>query len=158
MKYIYPDLMVEYKKYSKASNSKCIREFQTTLPELLQKPNKTISEQNFLENYQKQMPVGTNPCTINRIAWLFERTFSTYKSNHSKMESFDATILKSGVSYSKNDYQKIAAMKSKYEDSVKYYQQMAHKQRLDKEEVNHNRQQMLSLFKAECKRALRYCR
>ena len=99
---------------------------------------------------KKLMPVGDNPCTINRIAWLFEDTFKTYLSNYIKTKEFDYSILKSGVEYSKNDYNKIAKIKSEYDESVKYYQQLANKQRLDKEEVSVNRNMMLLKFKAKC--------
>lgn len=150
MKYVYPDLMAKYSKYLKDTNSKCIREFKMTLIDLINKPNKTIPEKEFIEYYKKLMPVGDNPCTINRIAWLFEDTFKTYLSNYIKTKEFDCSILKSGVEYSKNDYNKIAKIKSEYDESVKYYQQLANKQRLDKEEVSVNRNMMLLKFKAKC--------
>ena len=150
MKYVYPDLMAKYNKYLKDTNSKCIREFKMSMIDLMNKPNKTIPEKDFIEYYKKLMPVGDNPCTINRIAWLFENTFKSYISEFSKTREFDYSILKSGVEYSKNDYQKIAKLKSEYDDSVKYYQQLANKQRLDKDEVTVNRNMMLLKFKSKC--------
>lgn len=150
MKYVYPDLMAKYNKYLKDTNSKCIREFKMSMADLIQKPNKTIPEKEFVEYYKKLMPVGDNPCTINRIAWLFEDTFKSYLSEYTKTSEFEYSILKSGVEYSKNDYQKIAKIKSEYDDSVKYYQQLANKQRLDKDEVSINRNMMLLKFKAKC--------
>ena len=150
MKYVYPDLMAKYNKYLKDTNSKCIREFKMSMIDLMNKPNKTIPEKDFIEYYKKLMPVGDNPCTINRIAWLFENTFKSYVSEFSKTREFDYSILKSGVEYSKNDYQKIAKLKSEYDDSVKYYQQLANKQRLDKDEVSVNRNMMLMKFKSKC--------
>ena len=150
MKYVYPDLMAKYNKYLKDTNSKCIREFKMSMIDLMNKPNKTIPEKDFIEYYNKLMPVGDNPCTINRIAWLFENTFKSYISEFSKTRELDYSILKSGVEYSKNDYQKIAKIKSEYDDSVKYYQQLANKQRLDKDEVTVNRNMMLLKFKSKC--------
>lgn len=150
MKYVYPDLMAKYNKYLKDTNSKCIREFKISMVDLIQKPNKTIPEKEFIEYYKKLMPVGDNPCTINRIAWLFEDIFKSYLSKYAKTSEFDYSILKSGVEYSKNDYQKIAKIKSEYDDSVKYYQQLANKQRLDKDEVSVNRNMMLLKFKSKC--------
>ena len=150
MKYVYPDLMAKYNKYLKDTNSKCIREFKMSMIDLMNKPNKTIPEKDFIEYYKKLMPVGDNPCTISRIAWLFEKTFKSYMSECSKTREFDYSILKSGVEYSKNDYQKIAKIKSEYDDSVKYYQQLANKQRLDKDEVTVNRNMMLLKFKSKC--------
>lgn len=150
MKYVYPDLMAKYNKYLKDTNSKCIREFKMSMIDLMNKPNKTIPEKDFIEYYKKLMPVGDNPCIINRIAWLFEETFKSYMSEFPKTREFDYSILKSGVEYSKNDYQKIAKLKDEYDDSVKYYQQLANKQRLDKDEVTVNRNMMLMKFKSKC--------
>lgn len=150
MKYVYPDLMAKYNKYLKDTNSKCIREFKMSMTDLMNKPNKTIPEKDFIEYYKKLMPVGNNPCTINRIAWLFEKTFKSYISEYFKTRVFDYSILKSGVEYSKNDYQKISRIKAEYDDSVKYYQQLANKQRLDKDEVTVNRNMMLLKFKSKC--------
>ncbi len=150
MKYVYPDLMAEYNKYLKDTNSKCIREFKMSVSDLMQKPNKTVPEKEFMEYYQKFMPVGDNPCTINRIAWLFEDTFRSYLSKNTKAGEFHASILKSGVAYRRRDYQKIEKIKAEYDDSVKYYQQSANKQRLDKDEVSINRRILLQKFKAKC--------
>ena len=150
MKYVYPDLMAKYNKYLKDTNSKCIREFKMSIVDLIQKPNKTIPEKEFLDYYRRLMPVGDNACTINRIAWLFEDIFKSYIGEYTKAREFDYSILKSGVEYSKNDYQKISKIKAEYDDSVKYYQQLANKQRLDKDEVSVNRNMMLLKFKAKC--------
>lgn len=150
MKYVYPDLMAKYNKYIKNTNSKCIREFKMSIVDLIHKPNKTIPEKEFLDYYKRLMPVGNNRCTINRIAWLFEDTFRSYLSKYIKTKEFDYSILKSGVEYSKNDYKKITKIKSEYDDTVKYYQQLANKQRLDKDEVSVNRNMMLLKFKSKC--------
>lgn len=150
MKYVYPDLMAKYNKYLKDANSKCIREFQIPIADLIQKPDQTPQEQEFLEFYQKFLPVGSNPCTVNQIAWLFEKTFQPYLKERIKEKAFDSSILKSGAAYSKSHYQKIAKIKSEYEDAVKYYQQWANKQRLDKDEVRSSRRIMLRNFKARC--------
>ncbi len=150
MKYVYPDLMAQYNKYLKDTNSKCIREFKMPIFDLIQKTDKTAHEKEFIEHYRKFMPVGNNPCTVNKVAWLFEDIFSSYLVEYSKTKKFDHSILKSGVGYSKNNYQKIVKIKSEYDASVKYYQQLANSQRLDKDEVSLNRNLMLLKFKAAC--------
>lgn len=150
MKYVYPDLMARFNKYMNDTNSKCIREFKMSMSDLTEKPNKTIREKEFIDYYKRFSPVGNNPCTINRISWLFEKTFKSYLIKHIKTTSFDYSILKSGVEYSNNDYQRIAKIKSEYDDSLKYYQQLANKQRLDKDEVSINRNMMLLKFKSKC--------
>ncbi len=150
MKYVYPDLRAKYRKYRKDINSKCIREFKMPLEHLLQKPDPSVSEKEFIDYYKKLMPVGDQPCIINRIAWLFETTFQSYHGTIANAKPFDYSILKSGAAYSKSDYQKIAKIKSEYEDAVKYYQQLANKQRLEKDEIRTNRAVLLSLFQEKC--------
>ena len=150
MKYVYPDLLAKWNKYIKDTNSKCIREFKMSIDELIQKPNKTLPEKEFLKYYETLKPVGDNPCTVNKIAWLFEDIFKGFISEKVKILEFDYSILKSGIEYSKNDYSKILKIKNEYDDSVKYYQQLANKQRLDKDEVAVNRNMMLLKFREKC--------
>ena len=150
MKYVYPDLMAKYKKYIKDTNSRCIREFKMSLEDLKGRKNKTVPEKTFLKNREMLMPVGENRCTINRIAWLFEDLFDSYISNYKTQKEFDYSVLKSGIEYNKNDYQKIKNIKSEYDETVKYYQKSANKQRLDREEVIANREMMLLKFRRKC--------
>lgn len=150
MKYVYPDLMTRWNKYVRDTNSKCIREFKMTILELLNKQNKTIREKEFLSYYEQLKPIGDNPCIINRISWLFEDKFSNFILDNSNNASFDYSILKSGVEYSKNDFLKIKKIKLEYDDDVMYYQQLANKQRLDKDEVSVNRTMMIMKYKAKC--------
>lgn len=150
MKYIYPDVMAEYKRYLSGTNSKCIREFKTSISDLIHRTNKTASEEDFINYYKELTPVGTNPCTVNRISWLFEETFGNFLSNSIKTKSFDSSILKSGIPYNKKDYKQIEKLKTEYHESVKYYKQLANKQRLDKEDVLINRNILLLNFKSRC--------
>lgn len=150
MRYVYPDLMAKYNKYIKDTNSKCIREFKMSMSDLMEKSNKTIREKEFIDYYNRLMPVGNNPCTINRISWLFEDVFQSYLAEYDKYYEFDYSILKSGVEYSINDYQRISQIKFEYDDSLRYYQQLANKKRLDKDEVSVNRGIMLQKFKSQC--------
>ena len=150
MKYVYPDLMTSYNKYIRDTNSKCIRKFQMTISELMEKPDKTTDENEFISYYKQGMPVGAHPCTINRIAWLFEDTFQSCPEKRLKKEEFDYSILKSGTAYDTCDYKKIKKVKEEYDECVKYYQKTANAQRLDKDEVKVNRNMMLQKFKTEC--------
>ncbi len=150
MKYIYPDLMTEYNRYMTDSSKKCIREFKTTLDDLLKKPDRTQKEQAFIEYHNKFMPVGNHPCIINRICRLFEENFEGYLKRKNAVSNFDYSILKSGIPYSKSDYKKIEKIKSEYDDAVQYYQRMARTERLDKDEVNVNRSVLVHKFKSAC--------
>lgn len=150
MKYIYPDLNTSYRNYQKDTNSKCIREFKMTLSDLLKKAEKTKEEQDFLAYYRKFLPLGTNPCTVNRVCLLFEDAFEDFLNCSAKTKTFDAGLLKSGVPYSKSDCRKIAELKKEYDAAITCYQKLSHQQRLDKEEAAASREIMLLHFKALC--------
>lgn len=152
MKYIYPDLFAKWNKYRKAANSKCIRQFKIPIEELLIKPDKTASEKEFLTYYENLKPAGDNPCTVNRIAWLIENTFHGFTTAKIKNSTFNYEILKSGVKYNRNDYLEIKKIKADYDECIKVYQQLANKQRLDKEEAIINKTMLLLQFKASCEK------
>lgn len=150
LKYVYPELMAAYKKYMNDSNKKSIRLFQMSLDELTKKPDTTKEEKEFLEYHQNLMPVGDRPCTINRICWLFEKTFEGILKKQKVSSEFNYSILKSNTAYSKNDYKKIEKVKAEYDDSLKTFQQLAKTERLDKDETNANRNMLILKFKAAC--------
>ncbi|GLB24865.1 hypothetical protein LXJ15735_11060 [Lacrimispora xylanolytica] len=150
MRYIYPELMADHKKYINDSNKKCIRMFQMPLEELKQNPAKTKEALEFLKYHQEGLPVGNEPCTVNRICWLFEQEFQDVLQKQRTSSAFDYSILKSGAPYSKRDYKKIEKIKGEYDLDVKHYQQQAKTQRLDKDEVSMNRTLLIQKFKAAC--------
>lgn len=150
LKYVYPDLMTQYNRYMTNTNKKCIREYKMTMEEFNKKPDKTVQEKEFMAYHKKLMPVGNNPCTINRICWLIEETFGSFLKKNPPAMDFDESILKSKVPYSNNDYKKIKKIKSDYDDAVKYYQQLSKTMRLDKDEVNGNRTMLIQKFRSAC--------
>ena len=150
LRYVYPELMTEYNQYLKATNSKCIREFRISAADLLRKSDKTPAEQEFVTSYEKRMPVGNHPCLMNRICWFMEDTFGDFLNKRQTDTTFDPAILKSGVTYSNGDYQKIQQIKLEYDDAVRQFQHLAGRQRLDKEEISVNRQMMLLHFQSAC--------
>lgn len=116
MIYVYPDLKKQYKDYVKNVNAKCFRISRCSIDELYAKQNRTKEENSLIEYYERFMPVGKNPCVINRICWLFENEFDGYLSQKIEQPTFDYTILKSDVEYSQYAYKKV---KSIYDDYVK---------------------------------------
>lgn len=150
MRYIYPELMKEYKKYTTDSNKKCIRRFQMPLKDLEQIPNYTPEQAEFLEYHQKFMPTGNNLCTINRICHLFEEEFGQFLTDRKNDAAFDYTILKCGINYQKSDYKKIETIKIEYDETLKLYQQTAKTQRLDKEDAAADRAMMMMKFRSAC--------
>nr|DAO66563.1 MAG TPA: RNA dependent RNA polymerase [Caudoviricetes sp.] len=151
MRYIYPDLNNRYMKYCRDTNSKCVREFQISVDELINKPNKTVKEKEFMSYYYKFMPVGTSNCIVNRIAWLFEKEFKNI-TKFKTDRTFNYTVLKSCVQYSGSDFKKIQEIKKQYDKMVALYQRMASKEHLEKIDISIDRLIMLNHIKAECEK------
>lgn len=116
MIYVYPELKKQYRDYVKNVNAKCYRLLSCSIEELYAKQNRTEEEDSLIEYYERFMPVGKNPCVINRICWLFESEFDGYLSQNKEQPEFDYTILKSDVEYSQYAFKKVKAI---YADYVK---------------------------------------
>ena len=101
MRYIYPNLMSQYRNYIKNTDKKCLREFRITMDELLSKDRGALTEREreFLFWYYEKMRIGRR----------FEEEFDHYLSKYKKSTvPFDYTILKSGAKYSHEQFLAVA--------------------------------------------------
>lgn len=125
MKYVYPQLKTKHNQYEKENKYKAGRMFFdygiSSISDLEAYPEKTQAMIDFLDNYYDHMPVGNNPCVINRICWLAEKEFSTFKSSSLGSAEFDYSILKCGYPYTKYMYDKIASLYNDYKDKLRMY-------------------------------------
>lgn len=113
MIYNYDKLKREYNDYAKANEEVCSVNFNMTLDELRDKPNKTPQEQEAWDTFTQQSPVNVSPSVINRIAWHIEKHFAD--KNLFTLEPFDTNKLKnSEVKYSKQQYNKVSALREDY--------------------------------------------
>ena len=93
MQYIYPAEKAKMKEYNKKTNEKSLLRFRMTLEELLAKDLKTPEEETFINCYLQNIPLGTAPCTINKICWRIEEIFG--QTDLREADGFDYSILKS---------------------------------------------------------------
>ena len=114
MIYVYPSLKSEYTKYVKQADSKCNVSFNMSVNELRTKQEKTDEEIQFLKFHDQLMPVGVNPCVVNRIAWLLEDEFGNGKKIGKTDPEFDYTILKSGTQYTSDSFREIRTVYEEY--------------------------------------------
>jgi hypothetical protein len=123
MRVIYPTLMWQYNTYLKNTNKNALREFQMTVPELQALPESALTERqkDFLRYYEVRMPVGDHNCVMNRICHRFEDTFDGYLGRHNAETAFDYTIMKSGVGYSKRQYDAICELCEEYNSRLSNY-------------------------------------
>lgn len=125
MKYVYPQLKTKHNQYEKENKYKARRIFYSlgisSVADLESYPDKTPEMVDFLENYYDHMPVGNNPCVINRICWLTENEFRSFKSSSIGDADFDYSILKCGHTYTKYMFDKIAGLYEEYKDKIYLY-------------------------------------
>ena len=114
MIYVYPHLKKEYDAYYKNADFKSLILFGRKIDELLNSDCVSKEEMEFLNYYKSLMPVGDNPCVINRISWIFEKEFNGYLSKINKTNYFDYNILKSNTSYSVKSYNQIVQLYNDY--------------------------------------------
>ena len=155
MRYIYPTMMKQYNTYINNTSKKALREFRVPLDELLAKDedNLTEAEKTFLFYYRSRMPVGVNPCVMNRICRRFEEEFDGYLSKYKPTQKFDHNILKSGVEYTSSQRNAIEKIYSAYNARVQDYMLHAKKERVDDDDVANSRAVMVEEFRAECVKA-----
>ncbi len=146
MQYIYPAEKAKLNEYIKKNNEKCIMRFRITLDELLKKEGKTPEEEKFIYCYYQRMPLGTAPCTINKICWKIENIFDNIKTTESN--NFDYSILKSNAEYSNHLYSQIKRIYDRYRRETSNYMQYAKSERIKSEE----RQMQKYIFREEFKR------
>lgn len=150
MIYVYPELMKKYKKYKKDSNANCMRKYGMDIDSLINSENKTDEQKIFIDYYWRLMPVGCNPCTINKICWLIESIFNNYLKKTLPMLEFDYTILKSDVGYTDYAYKKVEKIYKEYKEKTAKFHADVSKTRIDKETCLIDRNVFAQNFTAQC--------
>lgn len=123
MTYVYPTLKTKNNKYlSKIGESVYIKFFRKygikDVNELIEYEPKTEEMIEFIRFYNKFSKTGNHPCTINRMCWIAEDEFSGCTHVRDFGKPFDISILKSGVTYSKNEYNKIYELYCDYRKTI----------------------------------------
>lgn len=152
MRLIYPALMKQYNTYIKNTNKNALREFQMSVDELLTLPVSELTERqkDFLRYYHSRMPVGDNDCVMNRICRRFEKEFDGYLRRHNAGVEFDYTIMKSGVEYSRSQYNAILKLYENYNKRLRDYAVFANYERVDECDAFSHMLEMREEFTQEC--------
>lgn len=148
MQYVYPSEKAALNKYKKANNEKCLMRFRITLEELLSKENKSRDEEKFVYCYYDRMPLGTAPCTINRICWRIEELFDRKITKNDV--PFDYSILKSDAEYNNNMYSRIKKIYESYKKELQSYMQYAKSERIKSEDRQIQKYLLKEQFKEKC--------
>lgn len=133
MRYIYPTLMSQYNTYIKNTDKNCLREFGMTVSELKSMRYDELTERQieFLNYYNRSMPVGTNDCVMNQICRKFEMTFDGFNKKSSSKSDFDYSIMKSDAEYTAKQYRTIKSMYETYTKRLSNFKSFAEYERVD---------------------------
>ena len=148
MIYVYPHLKREYDDYVKKVNFKSNAYFGKDIQELIDCDKLQEDEKEFLFYYYLLLPVGNNPCVVNRISWIFEKEFNKYLKKINNTINFDYEILKSDTTYSKSNYNQIMALYYQYMMRMDKLHKRARVERFD--DMNYERQKIIELFRTNC--------
>ena len=150
MRYIYPNVMSDYRSYIAKCNSKSRMMFKGDIESLMSihKPSEEI--QKHLKWYHIKMPVSINNCVVNRICRIFEKEFSNFAP--SAVGEFDYTILKSNVGYTQPQYKAIKQIYEDYKIRVASFMNEANLTAMDKDTANERKQFFMSEFVEQCEK------
>lgn len=144
--YVYPYLMNTYKDYNRKANTSSVYQFGIKLDHLLEKEFRSEDEEGFVRSYYERMPISLANSTSNRVCRKIENEFKNVSQTKSK---FDYNILKSGVEYSKDSYNKILKLYHKHNELLQDYRIIAWEDGVDEEEAKENRKIFVENFKHE---------
>lgn len=142
--YNYTNLKTEYDNYMSAKDTDAFLKFGKSLEELKNSSNLTENEQDFMEIFYKFIPLDTSPSTINRICWAIEDEFDGNKPL--KFPNFDYSVLKSGVPYSKKDYDAVLGIYTEFNNIMKEFS----KNNYNGEENFADRCAIVTYFQEQC--------
>lgn len=154
MTYVYPALRAKNNAYIKNTNAKAVRLFSKygihNIDDLYARKRKTKRMKEFIYNYEEHMTVGNNPCTVNRICWLAEQELGGLEKAKLLNTSFDYSIMKSNVGYSRDMYNKIYNLYQEYIQKIQRLQKRINEEKTEKYIDADERYIFLELFKKNC--------
>lgn len=152
MKYIYPDLMRDYKNYLKKTDGAALREFRMTVDELRALPYSELTDRqkDFLRYYDLGMPVGTGECVMNRICRRFEEEFDGYVGKYSENAQFDPSIMKSGTEYKQHQFYALKNLYEEYTSKQKRFILYAKTNNIDNDDFQASKSALFQEYMRQC--------
>ena len=148
-RYVYPTENSKWLKYEKENNIKAIMQFGVDLEELKSLEVLNEEQQIFMDNYYSHIPLGTAPCTINRICWFIEQTFSSFKMRN--IEPFDYNLMKNDdIEFDLQKFKKIESLYKKYVNERKELDKFNHTQKVCTNDFTQIWNELNDRFRRDC--------
>lgn len=152
MTYVYPSLRKRNNNHSKNNNLGVALRFGAyginSVDDLVNYEPKTNEMIECLSGYDEI--IGKNPCTINKICWLFEREFDKLLSKNCEQSEFDYTILKSDIEYSQHNYKEVFNIYQHYKLRLDEINNKATTDRMDTLDLSQRKYMLIQDFKRQC--------
>lgn len=160
MMYIYPKNMSELKTFKENRDRKCKRMYGISFEELKQLENKTLEQIDFIDSYEKDIPVGLGNCVMNNICDKVTSSFKGFITERINND-FDYTIMKTDLKYTKKQYSKAQELLSDYVQKMNDFYSENNNKKIDKEDAFEKREFLKTTFleeaKTVCKNTERLC-
>lgn len=150
MRYIYPDLMKKYNTYMTNANKKALREFGLDIKGIMAQEELTDEQVAFLEYFDWKLPVGDHDCVQNKICKRIEEEFDGYVKKNPPPATFDYTVLKTSMEYTKSQYALIAELYEEYTQKVQEFMVESYYKRMDQDDAIVGKALLLRNFKQLC--------
>ena len=152
MRYIYPDLMKDYRNYIRKTDGAALREFKMTVEELQALPYSELSERqkDFLRYYDLGMPVGMGDCVMNKICRRIEEEFDGYVGRYSDDAEFDPAIMKGDAEYNQYQYYAMKNLYGEYTSKQRRFVMYAKTNSMDDDETVASMNALFSEFVRQC--------
>ena len=150
MRYIYPDLMKKYNTYMTNANKKALREFGLDIKGIMAQEELTNEQVAFLEYFDWKLPVGDHDCVQNKICKRIEEEFDGYVKKNPPPATFDYTVLKTSMEYTKSQYALIAELYEEYTQKVQEFMVESYYKRMDQDDAIVGKALLLRNFKQLC--------
>jgi len=107
--YLYRETYKKYKNYCDGYDRLCKTMFKISLSELKNLKRRTIEQRDFLENFNKYLPVVDSPCEMNKICHYMESINFNIKAKLKRDKTCDFYRVYTMKNVAKNDlnYQKV---------------------------------------------------
>lgn len=111
--YNYGLLQTKYNTFRKDINNNCLIRFGKPINKLIEY-QEGEEEIQFAKAIKYKSPVFANPCTMNKICNKMEEEFKGIKLKVNNSDSFDTGVIKTKKRYSKETFEEIKTLYSKY--------------------------------------------
>lgn len=154
MRYIYPDAKKEYESFIKRSNAKCKMAFAMSVDDILSIDCEELDDDmaEFVKYYRSKMPLSSLDGVMNRVCRRIEELLGVKFKREVVNRDFDASILKSGNTYSTMQYRAAKALCKQYVSKLAEFSRKRRNERITDvvRMFEQNRASDIHLFQSAC--------